>query len=333
MKRITRDQVVASFLGVAIGDALGAPVETMTREKIKEAVGEQGITTYLPAALHEYEWARGLTPGATTDDWALTAAMAEAIVSEPEDTSLAAVVLTHLEAFHSSPFGFGKTTKESLERWEAGAETLQPLFSHREAIKRKNSGNGTIMKLMPAVVLGIAKGDGSGVPLLHMSSRVTHRDARSIVLAFTVYVYATLGNRFYERLTPKLAPCLTQMSLDYLDKAVELSKRDKGLFAADIVHSLSAITPDVESLPSRFTAMETAPFVISVCQRASSFKEGVLLAVNAGGDTDTNASIVGGMLGLRYGTKAIPEEWIDGCQSAGHARELANKLCDVLNIA
>jgi ADP-ribosylglycohydrolase len=331
MKKITRDQVIASFLGIGIGDAMGAPVETMTREKIRETLGEEGVTTYLPKALHKYEWARGLTRGATTDDWALTAAMAKAIIREPENTSLAAVVLAHIEALHS--FDFGKNIKESLERWEAGAETLQPLFSHKEAVKRKNSGNGTIMKLMPVVVLGIAKGDGVGVPLLRMSSRVTHRDARSIVLAFTVYLYATLDDFLYKKLTPRFVSCLTQMSLDELGHMVELSEKSKGLFAADIVHSLSTITPDVESLPSRFTAMETAPFVISVCQRARSFKEGVLLAVNAGGDTDTNASIVGGLLGLRYGTAAIPQEWIDGCLSSQEAILLANQLCDALDIA
>jgi ADP-ribosylglycohydrolase len=332
LKKVTRDQVIAAHLGVAIGDALGAPVETLSRAKIKEILGPDGVTGYLPAVLHKHEWARGLAKGATTDDWALTAAMAEAIIKEPGGVSLCTCIDTHLHAFHTSPFGFGKTTHESMVRWEDGATILAPLYSHKEASEQKKSGNGTVMKLIPAAILGITKGELFGIPLLHMSSRVTHQDTRSIVLAYAVYAYATSETLAPMGLTPKFVSEITQVSIAELDGMTELSKHDKMLFAADIARALSTITPSIESLPSRFTVMETAPFVISVCQRARSFKEGVLLSVNAGGDTDTNASIVGGILGLRYGTKAIPQEWIDGCLSSTQAIELAHKLCDALDI-
>ncbi len=331
--KITRDQVIAAHLGVAIGDALGAPVETMTRAKIREILGPNGVTGYLPAALHKHSWAHGLTRGATTDDWALTAAMAEAIIKEPSGVSLRTCIDTHLHALHTSPFGFGKMTLESMMRWKNGATEPAPLYAHHEADEQKKSGNGTIMKLLPIAILGIAKGEQQGISLLHMSSRVTHRDPRSLVLAYTVFAYATLEECHYEKFTPKFVAHLIQMSLDYLQRMIDLPKKDKMLFAAEIKHCLSTISPNVEFLPSRFTAMETAPFVISVCQRAGSFKEGVLSAVNAGGDTDTNASIVGGLLGLRYGTVAIPHEWITGCLASEEARLLANKLCDALDIA
>lgn len=333
MRRIMRDQVVASFLGVAIGDAMGAPVETMKSARIKEVLGPDGVTDYLPAVLHTHEWARGLLPGATTDDWALTAAMARAIIAEPKGVSLRTCVDAHLRAYHTSPFGFGKTTMESMARWESGAAELATLYSHKEANEQKKSGNGTIMKLMPVVVLGIARGDALGIPLLQMSSRITHRDTRSIVLAYAAYVYATHSHVAGGEIAEDISAYLTEMSLDYLDRMIVLPNRDKEMFAADIAWSLLMITPEIETLPSRFTAMETAPFVISVCERARSFKEGVLLAVNAGGDTDTNASIVGGMLGLRYGTQAIPKEWIDGCLSSQEAMLLAYQLCDALEIA
>lgn len=333
MTKLTRDHVIAAHLGVCIGDALGAPVETMTRSKIKETLGPNGVTGYLPAVLHKHEWARGLAPGATTDDWALTAAMMQTIIKEPTGVSQKTCVAEHLRAYHSAPFGFGKTTMESMARWESGEAELAPLYTYKQAVEQKRSGNGTIMKLLPVMILGIAKGDALGIPLLHMSSRVTHRDVRSIVLAYTAYVYATHWHRSDGEMAEDIPAYLTDMSLDYLDRMIALPNEDKELFALDIVQSLSTITLDVESLPSRFTAMETAPFVISVCERAHSFKEGVLLAVNAGGDTDTNASIVGGMLGLRYGTGAIPKEWIDGCLSSLDAMKLAYQLCDALDIS
>jgi len=333
MKKLSRDKVIAAHLGVAIGDAMGAPVETMTSSRIKEVLGPDGVTGYLPAVLHKHEWARGLAPGATTDDWALTAAMSRAIIKEPNGVTLRTCVEAHLHAYHNSPFGFGKTTMESMARWESGATELAELYSHAEATVQKKSGNGTIMKLMPVVLLGIEKGDVLGVPLLHMSSRITHRDARSIVLAHAAYVYAVEDYRTGGEEAEDLSAYLLDMSIDYLDRTIELSMKDKELFASDIAQCLTTITTNIASLPSRFTAMETAPFVISVCQHVRSFKEGILLAVNAGGDTDTNASIVGGILGLRYGTSAIPQEWVSGCLSSHEAVLLANQLCDALDIA
>ena len=42
---------------------------------------------------------------------------------------------------------------------------------------------------------------------------------------------------------------------------------------------------------------------------ASSFEEGLVATVMGGGDTDTNAAIVGALLGAIYGVAAIPEQW------------------------
>ena len=40
-----------------------------------------------------------------------------------------------------------------------------------------------------------------------------------------------------------------------------------------------------------------------------SFKDGLLKAVNLGGDTDTIGAIAGGLAALHYGYNNIPEEW------------------------
>ena len=42
-----------------------------------------------------------------------------------------------------------------------------------------------------------------------------------------------------------------------------------------------------------------------------SYKDCVLKAVNLGGDTDTIASVAGGLAGIYYGRDSIPQEWRD----------------------
>ena len=41
------------------------------------------------------------------------------------------------------------------------------------------------------------------------------------------------------------------------------------------------------------------------------YKDTVLEAVNLGDDTDTVASITGGMAGIYYGIKSIPRKWVE----------------------
>ena len=45
---------------------------------------------------------------------------------------------------------------------------------------------------------------------------------------------------------------------------------------------------------------------------ASSFEEGLLAVVNAGGDADTNAAVACAILGAKYGYSSIPTEYIEG---------------------
>lgn len=55
------------------------------------------------------------------------------------------------------------------------------------------------------------------------------------------------------------------------------------------------------------------PAALSVCARhGDDFRQAVLEAIGLGGDTDTVAAIVGGIIGARVGEGGIPAEWADG---------------------
>jgi ADP-ribosylglycohydrolase len=59
--------------------------------------------------------------------------------------------------------------------------------------------------------------------------------------------------------------------------------------------------------------LHTVPAVIQVwLRRPLDFREAVLEMVRAGGDTDTAASIIGGIIGAGVGEAGIPIQWIDG---------------------
>ena len=69
------------------------------------------------------------------------------------------------------------------------------------------------------------------------------------------------------------------------------------------------------------------PFVIGTFLRhMDDFAGGITEAVNAGGDTDTNAAIVGSLIGARVGMDGIPSEWANFRPEYAVARKIAAGL-------
>ena len=50
---------------------------------------------------------------------------------------------------------------------------------------------------------------------------------------------------------------------------------------------------------------------------------------NAGGDTDTNAAVAGGLLGARDGEEAVPAAWVAQLAKASYLKDLAERLVGV----
>ena len=75
------DRIKGALYGVAVGDALGGPLEFMSREAVRKAY---------PAGLREMVgggWLH-LLPGETTDDTAMTLCVAEGILEAESRTAL-----------------------------------------------------------------------------------------------------------------------------------------------------------------------------------------------------------------------------------------------------
>ena len=58
----------------------------------------------------------------------------------------------------------------------------------------------------------------------------------------------------------------------------------------------------------------------------NSFEKCVLQAVNLGEDTDTTAAVAGGLAGIFYGRKAIPQKWLRNLVRLEDIEELLRKL-------
>ena len=82
----------------------------------------------------------------------------------------------------------------------------------------------------------------------------------------------------------------------------------------------------IARLGEGWTGEETLAIALYCSLRAKSFEDGVLLAVNHGGDSDSTGSVAGNLLGLIHGAAAIPRRWLDRLELRGLIEELGLDL-------
>jgi len=64
--------------------------------------------------------------------------------------------------------------------------------------------------------------------------------------------------------------------------------------------------------------------------KAKDFKEGIVAVINEGGDTDTNGSVGGALLGAKFGFQAIPREYVEGLRKGSELAKRIEKLFAIM---
>ncbi len=276
------DRVVGSCLGLALGDALGAPFEFL-----------RGINVPDPIPALERPWL-DRPPGSTTDDTAmarnLMRSLAERDGFDPED-----LVRRHLQWIGSNPPDVGSLTGRVLRRAAGGEdprEAARAIWEQRGP--EVSAGNGSVMYCAP-LGLAYANRPGELYELAPELSALTHFDGRcrTAVLAGTLATAALTRGETAEAAAASALAAVHELEggeeLEFLVQAAgrvrPVDGPDQGfcLFAAGI--GLQALLGgDAEAELRRVVAL--------------------------GGDTDTNAAVAGALLGAREGASGLPADWL-----------------------
>lgn len=137
------DRARAAFHGLAIGDALGAPVEFMTTGEIKAA---HGILNELVGG----GWLR-LKPGQVTDDTAMSLCIARALV-RAGGWSLPGIAEEFAGWLRTKPVDVGDTCRRGIRNYLLKG-TLETPFNQWDA------GNGAAMRLLPVALFTLGSDD------------------------------------------------------------------------------------------------------------------------------------------------------------------------------
>lgn len=198
-------------------------------------------------------------------------------------------------------FDIGNQTSESVMRLKQGQTT-----DHSGLNGVRNNGNGSLMRVLPLVLLHQGK-DEELVTDAHRQSKLTHGHARSQV---SCALYCLWAKRELEGKANAWEDALETAAKLYCADPVR-SKELAEYYSPNVSIKATGSGYVVDSLHSARIACEEPTFE-HVIKRAISF----------GNDTDTTAAIAGGIAGIRHGVKGIPDRWLWGLRG----KEILQKL-------
>lgn len=281
------DRALGAYLGLAIGDALGATVEFMRPREIRAQYGEH-------RDIVGGGWLR-LARGQVTDDTTMCLALGDALLevggarlasaAQAGDDELAGMTRVIADAFvgwlRGKPVDCGNTCRRGLQRYLADG-SLSGLQNERDG------GNGALMRNLPTV-LALMHDDAALQRLSLAQARITHYHPHSDA--------ATLG------IARLLARILGGASHDDCRKQVADWVRDNPAFA-------------FQPYPGRATAyvVDTVQTVLYHFVSHADFETALVATVNMGDDADTTGALVGMLAGALCGARALPERWLSRLQ-------------------
>ena len=320
-------------MGLCVGDALGVPVEFVSRESLQR----DPVTGMRGYGVHNQP------PGTWSDDTSMTLCLLDSLAHGLDYIDIMQRFVSWMYEGkytpHGEVFDIGRITKRALFRFGRGEEPLQ--CGGRSEF---DNGNGSLMRLLPLIFILYTRygfppahvggtsedhecATNAAFDILHNVSSLTHAHARSH-LACGMYV--------------SIASWLMIVGLPFAIDAGMTDAADyyakKEPYAEELQHFARICgrdsLRDFAKLPQE--AIRSDGYVVHTLEAAlwcllntDSYESCVLKAVNLGGDTDTTAAVAGGLAGLAYGPQAIPEAWKEPLAR----REYIEDLCENLYVA
>lgn len=302
--------IKSALFGVAIGDALGVPVEFVSRKILKDnPISDMiGMGTYKQPA------------GTWSDDSSLTFCLVEALTQKYEIKLIANNFVWWLNdnywTARGSVFDVGFSTLKAITRL---AEGVEPELAG--GTDEHSNGNGSLMRILPLLFYIIDKPINERFSITKQVSSITHGHIRSVIACFYYLEFARLildgKDKFdiYKILQNEIYNYLNEILINQceISKFERLLKEDIFTFSEEMIFSSGYVLHTLEA--SIWCILTT-----------NSYEDAVLKAVNLGEDTDTTAAVTGGLAGLVYGFESIPERWLEIIARYEDIEKLAEKF-------
>lgn len=325
------DRVLGSLVGLAVGDALGRPLEGMTADEIRRHYGDVAHYVEVPEE-HNERWS---LPGLHSDDTQQALVIAEAILdsNRADPDVIGRKFLELARGPKVLPLGahrgFGRNFMFTVTSWKRGCRW--------NGGGRNTAGIGASMRVAP-VGLAFAGDDAAIRENSALQALVSHQDPRGVVASCVIA--HTVGRASW------ISPSNFN-SENFLVETINFARRTEAWIHEVHSHHLAPETVDnyqqfskaLESIATRVKdpATEVLDIIKERCEEVSGYRlhhpcqgfalggviaaiffflhnpescrDAVLEAIHSGGDTDSVGAIVGSLAGALHGYGGIPDRW------------------------
>lgn len=292
-----RDRYRGVLLGKAVGDALGATLEFMSRDAIQREYGELreiigGGWLHLPV-------------GEITDDTQMAICIAGSIVErqafDADDISRKFVAW-----YRSNPPDIGNTTAHALRQLAGGVPWQEAGWNTHLAMRPRDASNGSIMRCAPVAMLDRLDPEANRHHSVD-SSRITH--ANPLCTEACVVLNAAISTFLND---PTVDPVA-------IGGAVAAS--------AEMLRALEGVASHTaESLDAGGYVLSTLQSAFWAVTNHHTFEDAVVAAVNLGQDADTTGAVAGALAGAKWGASEIPDRWLDVLLAREELTDLADGI-------
>lgn len=313
------ENLEAKFLGciygLAIGDAMGFPVEFFTLEQIRRIFGKEGITGF-----ESFRQRKMLTPsknpiGFYSDDTQMSIATARGLLGSKDDSveEIMNNISTEYIAWSESP-----------DMRAYGRTCIRGVINMKKGMHWKNSGIpegdgcGTAMRVSP---IGLYFYDDLKklTEVSCAASACTHGHptaiASGIITAYAIsqVLNSTSPEKIFENVL-RNSQNLEKGLGEKIFKVKEILEYENHFDA-------------LKELGLGWEAGEAVALALyCFMKNPNDYRKTILMGANTEGDSDSIASMAGAISGAYNGIKAIPQEWIEQIENRELLGEIATQL-------
>ena len=314
--KVNQEQIVSALFGLAVGDALGVPVENESRVSLKR----NPVHSMREFGTHNQ------MAGNWSDDSSMTFCLAESLCKgyDLEDIAQKFVdwIFNGTWCAGEEAFDYGNVTYKALNRLH-NLMQLHRKINPKKGKYENECSNGSLMRTLPLVFFMMNLPVEERFRITDEVSRLTHGHPRP---SLACHIYLEFARELIMGSDKQEAYRNIQQKVNaFIPSISDLE--------AEAPHFKQILTGDIGLLPEN--EIQSNGYVVHTLEASlwcllkyDNFKDTILAAINLGADTDTTAAVTGGLAGILYGIEGIPEAWLKTLAKRDEIEVLAKRFAE-----
>lgn len=315
MARVTADSMdraQAALWGIAAGDALGMPSQTLPRSDIRRHYGR--IETFLPP-IEDHPVSHGLDAAQVTDDTEQTLLLAQRLISGEgriDEAAWAQDLLDWEQDVRARGLRdlLGPSSKAAIEALLAGTPAGKA--------GRNGTTNGAAMRIAPIGIATPASAPGLFLDRVETACRLTHNTGEA--MAGAAAVAAVISQGIDGACFEDTLPLALTLSDQGQGKGYPAGVPDLRIYIEQALErGGQAMAPDAfaGATGTSVATHHSVPAAFGIVRMAEGDPwKAAQLAANIGDDTDTIGAIAAAMAAACTGTKGLPADVLQQLKAA-----------------